>query len=215
MKISGAIFDLDGTLLDSMFIWETIGEDYIKAKGFVPEDNLRDKLKNTSLKQAAEYLKYNYPLTESIDKIVDEVNVMTEDFYINKGQLKDGAKELLYFFKNKGVKMCVATATDRYLAEAALKRNDILHYFDRIFTCSEVGHGKDEPHIFRQALEFLGTDKTETWVFEDACHAAKTAKKDGFRVCGIYDKWERNSSAVKDASDLYIKSFTEAIQLTK
>jgi len=104
MKISGAIFDLDGTLLDSMFIWETIGEDYIKAKGFVPEDNLRDKLKNTSLKQAAEYLKYNYPLTESIDKIVDEVNVMTEDFYINKGQLKDGAKELLYFFKNKGVK---------------------------------------------------------------------------------------------------------------
>lgn len=212
MKISGAIFDLDGTLLDSMSIWQTIDEDYIKSKGFAPEENLGDKLQNTSLRQAAEYFKNNYPITESVDEIIDEINKMTEGFYINKGLLKDGAKELLAFLKNSGVKMCVATATDRYLTEAALKRNGVLDYFDGIFTCSEVGHSKDEPHIYRQAIEFLGTEKGSTWVFEDATHAIETAKKEGFKVCGVYDKWAKDTATIIAASDLYIQDLSEAIE---
>lgn len=210
MKISGAIFDLDGTLLDSMYIWETIGEDYLIAKGITPKATLRDDLKNKSLHQAACYMKERYNIADDTDKMVDDINKMTEDFYINKALLKDGVVDFLNLLKQKDVKMCVATATDRYLAEAALKRNGILNFFGEVFTCREVGHGKDEPHIFQQALEFLSTDIDATWVFEDASHASATAKKAGFKVCGIFDNAENNPNAVRENSDIYIQSFAKA-----
>lgn len=212
MKISGAIFDLDGTLLDSMAIWQTIDSDYIRSKGLVPEKNLSDKLINTTIRQAAQYFKNNYPLTEGIDTIIDEINNMTEDFYINEAPLKEGVADFLKHLKICGVKMCVATATDRHLAQAALKRNGVLDCFDGVFTCSEAGHSKNEPHIFREAIDFLGTEKDSTWVFEDASHAITTAKKEGFKICGIYDKWAKDAEIIQAASDIYLKTFCGAVQ---
>ena len=211
MKISGAIFDLDGTLLDSMSIWQTIDGDYIRSKGLVPEENLSEKLKNTTIRQAAEYFKANYHITESIDTIVEEINLMTEDFYTKEAPLKEGVAALLPLLKSKGVKMCVATATDRPLTQAALKRNGVLDLFDGIFTCSEVGHSKAEPHIFREALTLLNTEKESTWVFEDAIHAISTAKNEGFKVCAVYDRWAKDTPGIKALADVYLTSFVEGI----
>ena len=114
MKISGAIFDVDGTLLDSMSIWDTIGADYLRSIGYIPRENLNEIFKNMSLLQAAEYYRNEYG--------VSGVNAMLEQFYQYEAPLKPGAAELLARLRQNRVKLCIATATDRYLVEAALAR---------------------------------------------------------------------------------------------
>ena len=209
VKIEGAIFDLDGTLLDSMFIWDTIGGDYLRTRGIEPRENLNEKFKNMSLYQAACYYQTEYGLQDSTSEIMDGVNKMIAHFYIDQVVPKSGVPVLLRELKSRGVKMCVATATDRHLVEAALKRNFILDYFGEIFTCSSIGQGKDKPDIFEAALSFLGTPKNTTWVFEDALHAVETAKSAGFPVVGVYDKSERYASEIRGKSDIFIDRFSE------
>lgn len=210
MKIKGAIFDLDGTLLDSMFIWDTIGEDYLIHRGITPEYGLNEKFKTMSIVQAATYYQSNYGLTESVEEIISGVNGMIDHFYANVVTLKSGVLSYLHRLKADGVKMCIATATDRYMAEAALKRNGIFEFFSGILTCTEVGFGKDNPMIFEKALKVLGTDKNETLIFEDALHAIKTAKKSDFKVVGVFDQSSiMEQEKIKEISDYYINSFEE------
>ena len=210
MKIKGAIFDLDGTLLDSMFIWDTIGEDYLIHRGITPEYGLNEKFKTMSIVQAATYYQSNYGLTESVEEIISGVNGMIDHFYANVVTLKSGVLSYLHRLKADGVKMCIATATDRYMAEAALKRNGIFEFFSGILTCTEVGFGKDNPMIFEKALKVLGTDKNETLIFEDALHAIETAKKSGFKVVGVFDQYSiKEQEKIKEISDYYINSFEE------
>lgn len=208
MNIKGAIFDLDGTLMDSMFIWETIGSEYLISRGLIPEEGLNKIFKNMSIIQAAEYYRKNYGLTESVETIVDEVNKMIEHLYFYNVKAKDGVLEFLDELKNQGVKMCVATATDKYMAKAVLKRNGILDYFCGILTCTEVGSGKDTPLIYEEGLKLLNTSKDETFIFEDALYAIKTAKQAKFNVVAVYDKFgENESDEIKKICDYYIKSF--------
>ena len=208
MKISGAIFDLDGTLLDSMYIWDTIGEEYLISRGITPEKGLNDKFKTMSIVQAAEYYQKNYGITDSTHEIIKGVNSMIDHLYSDVVVLKSGVIAFLNKLKSDNVKMCVATATDRYMVEAALKHNGIYEYFSDILTCTEVGFGKDSPIIFEKALEGLGTVKEETLVFEDAFHAIETAKKAGFKVVGIFDKYSINEqSKIKETADYYVNSF--------
>ena len=106
--------------------------------------------------------------------------------------------------------MCIATATDRYLVEKTLRINNIDKYFCDIFTCTEVGAGKENPLIFEKALECLGTDKSNTLIFEDALHAIKTAKKAGFKVVAVYDFFsESDTFEIINISDIYMKSLDE------
>ena len=212
MKISGAIFDMDGTLLDSMYIWNTTATRYITQKGLKAEEGLDATFKNFTLPEAAEYFKMHYGLTESKETIIDEINGMTEDAYRNEVKAKDGLPVLLEYMQSKGIKMCVATVTDRYLAEIALKRAGIRQFFDEIFTCSEIGAGKHEPKIYETALTFLGVPKEEVLVFEDAHYAITTAKNAGFSVVGIFDesyaaKWQETKDLADFAVVSYRKSF--------
>jgi len=209
MRIEGAIFDLDGTLMDSMFIWDNIGSEYLLSRGITPREDLNQTFKNMSLYQAALYYQSEYGLAESTDEIVNGVNQRIEHLYQNEVPVKKGVPELLYRLETHGIKMCIATATDRHLAEAALIRNNIRRYFGEIFTCHSIGHGKDEPHIFLTALDYLKTPKSATWIFEDALYAVKTAKNSGFPIVGIYDTSENYADQVKALSDLYIHSFEE------
>ncbi len=213
MSIKAVIFDFDGTLFDSMSIWETAGSDYLASLGRTAEKGLSQKLETMSLRQSAKYLKETYALPLSVTEIMDGINKTIEDFYFHRVMPKDHVTALLSAYQNKGIKMCIATATERYQIEAALKRCNMLHYFDAIFTCSEVGHGKDEPDIFETACEFMAAAKTETAVFEDAYHAAKMAKDCGFYVVGVYDPYEKHAEQLKELADLYINSFSEPEKL--
>lgn len=205
--IKGAIFDLDGTLLDSMSMWDTFGEDYLRLLGKEPRENLAEVFKTFTLEQSAEYYRAHYGVTLSVSEIIQGVNQMIEGYYINEAELKKGADVFLKKLYDSGVRMCVATVTNRYLAEAALERLGIRRYFSEIFTTAEVGHDKTSPHIYRTALAHLGTEKSETVVFEDAYHALMTAKRDGFPVAAVYDRHENRRIEMKAAADYYVSDY--------
>lgn len=215
MRIRGAIFDVDGTLLDSMSIWDTIGEAYLRSIGYEPKESLNEVFKNMSLRQAARYYQTEYGVMLSIAEIMTGVNAMLEQYYRSQAPLKRGAVELLEQLQRSGVQLCIATATDRYLVEAALKRCGVLSCFGEIFTCNEVGHGKDEPGIFEAALHFLGTKKSETVVFDDALYAIQTAKKAGFPVAAVYDSHEKAQDKVRALADIYLEELTQLSKLRK
>ena len=209
--IKGAIFDLDGTLLDSMFIWDTIGEDYLRSLGKEPHEDLRQTFMSFTLEEAAEYYREHYGVTLSVKEIVDGVNTMVEDIYRTKVTLKSGVADYLAYLKENKVKMCVATVTDRYLVEETLERLGIRHFFSEIFTCGEVGFGKDKPVIYQKALELLATKKEETYVFEDLPFALKTAKEDGFKTIGVYDRHEAAQTELKELADYYVLDFNDPV----
>ncbi len=209
MKIKSIIFDFDGTLFDSMGIWVEAGELYLRSVGKKAEKDLWKRLKSMSLLQSAAYLKETYALPFSIEEVIFGINKTVEDFYFYDAMPKDNIIPFLSELHDKGIKMCIATATDRYQVDAALTRCHMLPFFDAIFTCSEIGHGKDEPDIFEYALAYLQTEKTETAVFEDAYHAAKTAKEAGFPVVGIYDRYEKRTEEIKSFADFYMNDYSE------
>lgn len=209
-NIKGAIFDLDGTILDSMHIWSEIGLLFLKNKGVVPPPGVENEFVKMSMVQAAEYYIKNIDPTATVMDIVNEVNALVQGFYFNEVIKKDGIKEFLDFLKNKNVKMCIATATDKHLVEKALERNGIREYFSEIFTCSSVGAGKDTPVIYDVALEYLGTPKENTFIFEDALYAIETATKAGYNVVGINDISEKaDPEDVKKLCDYYINDYSE------
>ena len=187
MNLQGAIFDVDGTLLDSMPIWDTVGADYLRAQGITPRPGLRRAICTMSLRQTAAYFRREYGLTQREEEIMAGIDRMLEHFYGAEARPKPGVLSFLEGLRQQGVKMAVATATDRYLVEMALERNGMLPYFQGIFTCTEVGAGKEKPDVFFKALAALGTPMEATPVFEDAYYAAATAKAAGFPVVAVYD----------------------------
>ena len=206
--IEGAIFDFDGTLVDSMWIWDTFGEDYLRMLEKEPKENLTEIFKTFTLEQAAEYYRKHYGVTLSVKEIVDEVNGMVKAYYANKVTLKHGVADFLEKLFAQGVKMCVATVTDRYIAENTLERLGIRKYFSEVFTAAEVGSDKNTPLIYRIARNHLQTEKSKTVVFEDAYHALMTAKNDGFPVAAVYDRHEAKQMEMKAEADYYISDYT-------
>lgn len=213
--LQGMIFDFDGTLMDSMYIWDTAGEAYLRSIGREPQEDLQTVLKPMSLLQCAEYIQAHYEIPLSVEEIIDGINRTVERFYFHDVVPKPGVIEWLEELSAKNIKMCIATATDRYQVEAALKRCGMQHYFSEIFTCTEVGSGKDHPLIFRKAMEHLGNDRSNTAIVEDAYHAIRTAKEDGFRTIAVYDAHENKQQEVRELTDLYLTDYLDITSFWK
>lgn len=210
MKLSGAILDLDGTLIDSMGIWKGLGERYLRRKGYTSVPDQYELLKPMSLAQSAQYFRQEYQLADSEDAIIAQMIALIENEYRDMIPMKNHVEPFLRKLKACNIKMCIATATDRPLVEAVLGRLKIGEYFCGIFTCTEVGFGKDRPDIYRRALELLQTAKGETVVFEDALHAIKTAKAAGFLVAAVFDKSaDADKAEIRSTADWYLNSFDE------
>lgn len=210
MQCKGAIFDFDGTLVDSMSIWQEVGAIYLKDMGYTPPPQLCQILSPMSLEQSAHYLKENYALPQSISQIIQGVLKKVEEFYRYQVQPKPNVLPFLEKLQAKGVKMCIASSTDQALIQAVLERYKMESFFEQIFTCSAVGYGKDNPFIFEQALAFLRTPKQQTLVFEDAYYAVKTAKSANFCVVAIYDQYESHPKEVKSLADVYLSQYPQA-----
>jgi len=207
MRIQCGIFDFDGTLFDSMYIWDTVGEVYLRSRGREPAPGLAQVVQAMSLDQSARYFQREYGLDLPVGEIVAGINRVVERFYTREVQPKPGVRAFLQALEKTGVSLCIATATDRPLIEAALARCGMGGYFRAIFTCGEVGHGKDEPVIFRRAMGFFGANREHTIVFEDALHAARTAKEDGFALAAVHDSSEPRQRELRALADCYIPDF--------
>lgn len=217
MNIKAAIFDMDGTLVDSLMLWDviwaTFGEKYLNDKTFTPSVEDDKKVRTLTLKDAMTLIHKNYNLGESGEELLAETNRIMTDFYANSVELKDGVREFLEHCKNNGVKMCIASATAPELIHIALKHCDIEKYFLKIFSCGTIGKGKDQPDVFLQAVDFLGTEIKDTWVFEDSLTAIETATKIGMPTVGIYDKFNYGQDIIKEIATEYINSTETLIKL--
>ena len=208
IQVKGAIFDLDGTLLDSMGVWDTVGDRFLIQRGIAPPPQLRRTLKPMRLTEAIAYLKERYQLKEPISQLMQEATALIEPDYRHNILLKPTALPFLETLAAYKIPLCIATATDRPLAEAAIRRLKIDHYFSDLITCTEVGIGKDRPDIYFHALSLLGTAQDETIVFEDARHAVETAAAAGFHVAAVYDPSAKtDAAAIQKAADWYLPTY--------
>lgn len=208
--IKGAIFDVDGVLLNSMPVWENLGELYLKRQGIEAERGLGQTLFTMSLEEAADYMIANYRLEKTPEQIIEGLNREVKDFYENKVPLKEGARQYLSDLKERGIPMVIATSGDRKNAEAALRRLKVLSYFDAFFTCSEIGSGKSQPDIYHAAALQLDLDPGEIWLFEDALHAIRTAAGAGFKTAAVYDKSnDRDLAQIWKTADVYLPEFAD------
>ncbi len=207
--IRGAIFDVDGTLLDSMPVWFDSGKTYLRNIGIVPEENLSERLFTMSLNDGAVYIKKRYNLLLSYKEIMRGIIGVIEEQYVNSLPLKNGAREMLECLHKAGVPMCIATAGDLSYLLPALKRLDIEKYFKRIYTCVELDTNKNEPLIFLSAAKCLGLMPKEVVVFEDAYMAARTAKEAGFKVVGVFDESTADhQEELKAYCDIYARDLS-------
>ena len=207
--IKGIIFDADGTLLDSMHIWQDLGKRYLKSLGLIPEDNLNEVLFPMTLEESSKYLKNKYSINKSSNEIKKDILKMIDDFYYYEVQLKNGVLSYLEYLYDNNIEMVIATTSDRSQIEKAFERLDILKYFKCIFTCSELKTSKREGLIYLKAKELLNYKTNEILVFEDVLYALKTAKQLGFITVGVEDESSKNNQEeIKNITDYYITDFT-------
>lgn len=206
--VEGMIFDVDGTILDSMIIWMDAGKRYLESMGYEVHENLGEIMFDMTMKESADYIKNNYGLKKPIEEICDNINAKVYDFYVNEAKPKENVQEFLEYVYSKNIPMVIATSTDRPMIEAALKRTGFDKYFNKIFTTTEIGAGKNNPKIFEAALSDLKSTNENTWLFEDAVYSVKTAKSIGIKVCGIYDfSSDKEQDELMELADIYIKNW--------
>ncbi len=207
-KIKGAIFDMDGTLIDSLclwdMMWEAFGERYLGRKGFRPSAEADKAVRTMTLKDAMAMVHETYGLAESGEALWRAANDIIRDFYETKVQLKPGAREFLDHCRQAGIKMCIASASGPKLLKVAIDHCEIGDYFSHVLSCAQVGKGKDEPDIYLAAMEKLGTALEETCVFEDSHVAIETAHKLGMKTVAIYDRYNYGQEIMRAVADEYI-----------
>jgi len=192
------IFDLDGTLIDSMHAWDHICRDWLIAKNIIPEDTLEQKIVSMTLSESAEYVSqwYAIPLSPSLIKKEWEDMVLYQ--YKHTIALKDGAMELVKFFAEKGMKLGIATSCFPAACESILVRYDLRNYFSSILYSDTVKRNKTFPDLYFACAEVLGVESKDCVVFEDFYPALSGIKSAGMDAVAVYDKsgaldWERFS----------------------
>lgn len=201
--IRGIVFDFDGTLLDSMGLWETLPYEYLQSKGKETTENLVQVFQSFTMKQSAIYYKEHYGVQGSVDSIIKEIEDLIAYKYANELLLKPKTIPFLKRAKDLGISMCIATTSNRSLVQSSLKHHGISEYFECILTCLEYDTTKEESKIYEKACEALRLKKSEVLVIEDNYTALKTAHEAGFRCCAIQDAYE--SRPIQEVSDLYME----------
>lgn len=211
-NFKGAIFDLDGTLLDSMWLWREIDVSFLKKRGIEPDLEYIRAITPLGFKKAVDYTRERYSLTESAESIMQELHLMAFEAYEKEISLKPFAKEYLYKLKKQNIKLGVATALSHNFIEAVLNKNDLSCIFDTITSVNEVERAKAHPDIYLLAAKKMNKKPQDCIVFEDIAIAIKGAKTGGFQTCGVLDEHSEYEWAdIKKLSDFYISSFKELL----
>ncbi len=209
------IFDLDGTLLDSMTVWSSIDREFLMENGISdPPPEVSDVVKKMTVDESSQYFIDRFGLSCTKEYVIWRIEDMVRQRYEDQIPLKPHAVEILDFLDSIGIPYGIATATYKGLAEAALKRCGVYDRFRFLLTDVEYPSGKNFPDIFVGGAERLGALPSETLVVEDSLHCIETAKAAGFPVCGVYDPVaEADSGRIKELSDFYVRSLDEIINI--
>lgn len=208
--IKAAIFDVDGTLFDSMPFWMNAGKNFLQSLGSTTTEDLGNVLLSMSLEEGAEYLVKNYLPNMTASEVLGGIVDVMNDAYKNLIPLKKGAKNLLKKLSQNNIPVAIATATDRSLLEVALKRLEISEYINQIFTCSECKTTKSVPDIYLKACDALGATSEQTVVFEDTLLAVSTACDAGFIVAAVKDLASaKDYEQIKEKAHIVIEDFDE------
>ncbi len=208
----GAIFDLDGTLIDSMSVWEEIDREFLRNRNIsIPYDYI-EKINSMSFKEVAKYTIERFNLKESEEELIKEWNEMAIYEYSNKIKLKPNVKEYLEKLKKNNIKIGLATSSPKYLYEPVLKNNHIYEYFDALNSLEDVKRDKNYPDIYLLVAENLKLSPQECAGFEDILVGINTMKKADFKVIGVYDKYaDSDIEEIKKISDKFIYNFKELV----
>ena len=209
MNITGAIFDFDGTLFDSMHVWVGIRDKYFDRIGLKLSKEDEEAFKGVYLRESLILAKERFSLPQSYEELYNQFFEYIKELYLSDTKPKNDIIPFLEKLKCKGVKMGIATATGEPALIAALEKYGMRDYFSFICSTYTVGAAKTEPKLYDTVLRELGTEKESTWIFEDALYAVKTAKANGYNVVGIYDKSEPDAAGLKELSDIYIYNYGE------
>lgn len=216
--IKGAVFDADGTLLDSMHIWDELGERFLTLEGINPEPGLSNILYSMSLKESSAYIKQKYRLQQSESQITANILELIRSFYLHEVTLKSGVLSFLEFLRSHRIPMIVVTSNKRDILFGCFKRLGINGFFTDIVTCDDLNLSKREPTIYSEAANRLGFLPSECVVFEDVLYGISAAKSAGFLTVAVADFSNVSSQSelcaeancfIKDFSDKKLKNFLQ------
>ena len=208
--IQAVIFDLDGTLVDSMWMWKKIDIEYLEKFGHDLPEDLQGAIAGMSFTETAQYFKTRFDLPVSVEEIKADWNQMAFDKYMNETPLKQGALQFLKDLKEAGIKTGIATSNSRHLVEAVTKQLEIDQYFDAIHTSCEVKQGKPAPDIYELVARNLGVEPKYCLVFEDIPEGIMAGRSANMRVCAIEDEHSAYLREEKRRlADYYINNYDE------
>ena len=209
--IDAVIFDMDGTLIDSMWIWPSIDEVYLKKYNLVEPENFHEDIEGMSYTEVSQYFLEAFPtLSCTQQEIMDEWTEMARERYMNEAPLKEGAREFILEMRRQGKKIGIATSNGRILVEDTLKALEAAELFDVVRTACEVAKGKPAPDVYLLAAKDMEVDPGRCLVFEDVPMGILAGKNAGMKVCAVDDEFSRYQEEKKRSlADYYIYSYDD------
>ena len=214
-NISAVFFDLDGTLIDSMWMWKAIDIEYLSTHHCDMPDDLQLAIDGMSFYETAVYFKNRFKINDSLEKIMSDWNEMAYDKYCNSVPLKKNAMKFLNILKENNIKLGIATSNSSILTEAVLKSHGIYDYFDSIVTGNDKGPGKPDPFVYLKSSSNVACNPANCLVFEDLVAGIKAGKAAGMKVCAVEDSNSAHEFEMKKAlADYYISDYGQIINKT-
>lgn len=212
-SVEAVLFDLDGTLVDSMWMWGDIDIEFLARYGHPFDPGLQRRIEGMSFTETAVYFKEAYGIPESIERIKEIWTEMSIEKYAHEVPLKPHVAELLSYLKARGIRMGIATSNGRAMADACLNALGIAPFFDTVVIGCDVAHGKPAPDIYLCAAERLGALPEHCLVFEDIPAGIRAGKAAGMRVAAVYDAFSEPLEAEKRAlADAFVHDYAEFIE---